>query len=227
MRRDLVSRCVKMTSVNVNGEVVAADYRIRLIINGEYAGTLRAAPTMIEEAATGLLLARGKAQLGECTVLERIKQLGELEIAAWMRLRRTPYSCRVGDADIGVEEAWNIYRDFAARLPKQKCPVAVHRLALYEIKDRPIFLTFVADPSRHAAAYKVAGLVSCNRMFCGKPIVLVSTGRLSDDMVRVLSAVGIRVIISPHRPLLSGLYEAKRRGVKLVLQDAERMFKVY
>ena len=131
---------------------------------------------------------------------------------------------------MGVLES--IYRDFTARLPTNRCPYAVHRLAVYEayMGGGYRFLAFVADPSRHAAAYKLVGLFSkllAERGVEGVPIV-VSTGRISADMVQAFSSAGIGVVVSFHHPVLSGLLEAEKRGVTLVLRDtAKPVFKPY
>ncbi len=91
-------------------------------------------------------------------------------------------------------------------MPKRGCPLAVHRLALYSLSDGGFsFQFFVADPSRHSAAYKLAGMVSALADKIGRlPGVVVSTGRLSDDMVRALARVGVRVSLVFIIPCLAG-----------------------
>ena len=133
-----------------------------------------------------------------------------------MLVAHCPTVLRIG---LGLLE--RIYRDFVTRLPKRGRPLAVHCLALYSLSNSGFsFQFFVAYPSRHSAAYKLAGMVSALAdKVGGLPGVVVSTGRLSDDMVRVLARVGVRVVVSFHHPLLSGLREAEKHDVTLVLRD--------
>ncbi len=218
----LLKECVSITSVELNGVPVAADYIIHIVVNGYDLGVIRSAPFLLDYAATGLALLQSRAVCGDYVVAENIyEDDSELVFQGSLRRRNTKEACLGVPRRVGLGLLERIYRDFVTRLPKRGCPLAVHRLALYSLSDSSFsFQFFVADPSRHSAAYKLAGMVSALAdKISGLPGVVVSTGRLSDDMVRVLARVGVRVIVSFHHPLLSGLREAEKRDVTLVLRD--------
>ncbi|BEP16711.1 hypothetical protein PYJP_00630 [Pyrofollis japonicus] len=219
---DIVKECMSMSSVEVSGIPVAADYRVEVRLEAKKLGVTRSAPFLLDYLATGLALSRGKIMCGGYVGVERVEKLGKTGIIVYgttMRMRGE--RCVEKPERLSLRLLNSIYRDFSTRLPKRGCPIAVHRLAFYTLGSRGhVFRFFVVDPSRHAAAYKLAGIISAlSSKLPNEPGVVVSTGRLSDDMVRALSRAGIRVVISFHHPLLSGLLEAKKLGVTLALQD--------
>ena len=219
---DLVKECVSITSLEVGGVPVAADYRVEVRLGAERLGVIRASPFLLDYLATGLALLRGVIKCGGYVSSKWIERRGVADIVVYGSIVRSKGDhCLKQPERLSLSLLTAIYRDFSKRLPKRNCPIAVHRLGLYILGDNSfIFIFFTADPSRHAAAYKLAGMISANAsQLPNAPGIVVSTGRLSDDMVRALARAGVRVIVSFHHPLLSGVLEARKQRVTLVLQD--------
>ena len=216
--------CVAAT-VEAAGLRVAADYRYDVAVeDAGYAATVYMSPGLVGEAVTGLLLRDGVAALGDVAEVVSVEPVGRLGFRVTARLARLrgprPRPPR-GPVEWGAVET--AYRDLLRLVPKSRCPFALHTIAVYAARGGEAERLFtVSDSSRHAAALKTAGLLSGLASRSGLPreggLVAVSTGRLSGDAVRALAAAGVRVLVANHRPLLSGLLEAREAGAALVLR---------
>jgi len=86
----------------------------------------------------------------------------------------------------------------------------------------------ILDVNRHAAMMKVAGAsLKAGSYRNSLTPVVVTTGRISADMVRIMSLVGIRIIASYRHVLMSGVTEAQRSCITLVSKDFTRKLKVF
>ncbi|ABM80897.1 formate dehydrogenase accessory sulfurtransferase FdhD [Hyperthermus butylicus] len=212
-----------LATVLAYGHHVAADYEYEIIVDGNYLGIIHASPNYLDDAVAGLLLREGEARLGDHVVIEHVELVGPLRYRVRARRVEAVSASLPRDGTVEWDTVQIIYRDFVSRIPKKVCPYALHTIAVYMLgqAERIERLLVVSDASRHSAALKVAGALSrlaSEGKLEGLQLVAVSTGRISADAVTALSAAGVWIIISNHHPLLSGLVEALKRGVTLVLR---------
>lgn len=206
---------------------VAADYEVRVFLDGEPAGIVYASPSMLGEMAAGLALRLGLAPRGTVAGSLSVEQLaGErLVLRASLDRPRAPVAGPV-DRVLPWELVAEAYRRFIGRVSKKRCPYAVHAYAVYLLDPRGAGIVgeeLVVDVSRHTAALKAAGLVSGLARSGGArglAAVAVTTGRVSGDAVEAMAAAGVKVIVSNHHPVLSGLRKAKSLGVTLLLRHS-------
>ena len=204
---------------------VAVDnyYEVILTPHGPVGG-FHGSPGMLAEAATGLLLREGLASPGDMAEPVRVERLAPHRYRLHIRLHRAAAATKPPIDGLDWGTVASAYRGFVARVSKKRCPYAVHTVAAYEASgEEPRLLYLVSDVSRHAAALKAAGLasslLSTSPRAVRSPLIAVTTGRVSGDMVRAMAAAGFAAIVSNHHPVLSGVEEAHKRGLALVLRD--------
>ena len=210
------------------GLPVAADYEVRVVVDGELLGTVYTAPSMLEEMVAGLALRLGTAPLGVAATVLSLEPLGEgsLLLRASLDMPPAPVEAPL-DAALPWELVMETYKRFIGRVSKKRCPYAVHAYAVYLLDPRRVSVEgeeLVVDVSRHTAALKAAGLVSRlarSGAARGLAAVAVTTGRVSGDAVEAMAAAGVKVIVSNHHPVLSGLRRARSLGVTLLLRRGD------
>ncbi len=225
---DARAECMKPTAPLGPVRVAVDNYYAVVVPELGFKGGFHGSPNNVEDAVTGLLLREGMIEPGDQAEIVEARPLGERRFQLRARVVRAAAAWRPprgSTVDWGSIET--LYADFVRRVSKRVCPYAIHSLAAYLLQQgavEPLF--FVTDVSRHAAALKTAGMVS--RLLSAKPgmledgvVVVASTGRISGDMVAALARAGVRVIVSNHHPVLSGIAEAQRRGVALVLRSPD------
>jgi len=227
---DTRTECTKPTAPLGPVRVAVDNYYAVLVPELGYRGGFHGSPNSLEDAVTGLLLRDGAVEPGDQAEIVAAERIGERRFQLTARVVRAAAAWRPMP---GTPVPWGsveaLYADFVRRVSKRICPYAVHTVAAYLLHGgaaEPLFL--VSDVSRHAATLKAAGAAS--RLLSAKPgpmgaeaaaVAAASTGRVSGDMVAALARAGIGVIVSNHHPVLSGIVEAQRRGVALVLRSPD------
>lgn len=234
----------KITRVNLEGrtkdrreDLVAIDKPISLFVNGEHFVTLLASPKNIRELAVGHLL--GEGVIRSLRDIERLSLRGlkvdirikpEIQLGAIKSLRVIPTAC--GASEKALEflgnsgtakpklstkfKARNISNAFRSLYLTSKVfrrTGGTHAAALFTPEGELRFC--MEDVGRHNAVDKVVGRgllegVNFSRSF------LVSTGRLSADLVLKCARAGIPLVASKAAPLESGVLAAKQTGLTLV-----------
>jgi FdhD protein len=229
---------------------IAADAAVCIFVNGEFFRTLLASPVMIEELVVGHLLGEGIVGSGdeivgvEVTPLKVYVELrGEVDLGRLtmgkmdlittacgaaavspgeLRELNLPWAATGGV--IGAERIWLMARELNLRSNTYKETGGTHAAMLFSLKGDPLF--FGEDVGRHNAVDKVIGagvLEGVDLGGCG----LVSSGRLSGEIVLKAARVGIPVIASVAGPLESGVRIAEAAGITLVGFVRGRRLNVY
>ncbi len=219
--------CINST-VPWRGVRVAADVRYSVRYSGREVGFFYSSPTLLEEAVIGYLLLtnefegrallKGVEERGELDYLLEVEKEGpELASPAWR------------DDPITWDRLMDLMGTFSKSITKRECPYAFHTVALYgldgdDVKEELV----IVDSSRHSAFMKLVGWAMKERASLDGLIpVAISTGRISADMVRLMSAAGIRIIASFRHVLASGASEADKSGLTLISKDHTRSLKVF
>jgi FdhD protein len=99
----------------------------------------------------------------------------------------------------------------------------IHTSAISDLKD----LVIIADDiGRHNTIDKIAG-ESLLREFETKDKILLTTGRISSDMVFKAAKMGVPILVTRRSPTEGAIYHAKDLGITLVGQAQKSRFSVF
>jgi|TARA_B100001971_G_C18224768_1_gene559605 FdhD protein len=228
---------------------IAADAAICIFINGELFRTLLASPVMIEELVVGHLLGEGiiestdelvsvevlplkvYVELREEVDLKRLT-MGKVDLITTAcgaavspsKLRGLGLSAASMKGTIGAEGIWLMARELNLRSGTYKKTGGTHSAMLFSLEGDPLY--FSEDVGRHNAVDKVVGAGVIGGLDF-RSCVLVSSGRLSGEIVLKATRMGIPVIASVSGPLESGIRIAESAGITLVGFIRGRRFNVY
>jgi FdhD protein len=208
------------------GIPVVIDVRYDIYINDSNYTTIFTTTNYIEECIIGLLISDGLIDS-----VEEIKRIDIKEDTINVYLHKdvmverivydecTTISDKVirvenGDVSINWETIINIYRDFVRKTASIKAGLAIHSSGIYDINE-PENNIIVHDSSRHISILKLIGLAVKNR-FKFKESLVITSGRVSSDMVYRLARLNVPIILSLRGPLSSGLTAAQISGVTLI-----------
>ncbi|MDK2372280.1 MAG: formate dehydrogenase accessory sulfurtransferase FdhD [Candidatus Korarchaeota archaeon] len=224
--QDELRRVCERSVVRWRGTQMAADFRYEVEwVDGRKVGSFFASPNMIEEAVIGYLLMKGitrdvrveEIRLSDLEYLLRITDEGELSPPRWR------------DEPVEWSTILSLMSDASKSIPKSICPFAFHVTGLYALKGSSVVQKMLlVDISRHTAAMKIAGWIM-KRSDDLKELtpVMISTGRISGDIIKLLSLTGIRIVASMRHVLVSGAASADQRGITLISKDFTRELKVF
>lgn len=228
---------------------IAADVAICIFINGEFFRTLLASPVMIEELVVGHLRGEGIIEArddlesvevaplrvnvvlrGEVD-LERLT-MGKVDLittacgaaASPSELRGLGLSAASMEGTIEAESVWLMARELNLRSGTYRETGGTHGAMLFSLGGDPLF--FAEDVGRHNAVDKVVGAGVLGGVEFGG-CVLVSSGRLSGEIVLKAARVGVPVVASVAGPLESGIRIAEVAGITLVGFIRGRRLNVY
>ncbi len=239
----LTQHIVPIRRINLDGVVeecldfVAIDASICIFINDEHFRTLIATPVMIKELAVGHLFSEGAIDS-----LKQVKEIRlkpsrvefdlnseiDLENLMLTKSRLLTTACglesRVQDAEVNMirlesecevvpEKITKLVRELNIRSQTFKDTGGTHSALLYMEENGVV--AFSEDVGRHNAVDKVigAGLLSDISF---KECILISSGRLSGEIVLKAARAGVPILCSLSAPLVSGIKIACMTGVKLV-----------
>ena len=227
--------------------VVPAEAVVPLHVNGAPLVRLMCTPVQLEDLAVGFLFTEGMIETADEVEEVRVAELpdGGPWIDMWMRhdvavpdLRTITSGCSggtiFGDATADQEPVASDLRvtpDQVTRLLAElgqsaglyKRAGGLHTAALAD----PAGLVCVAeDIGRHNALDKIAG--ACLRR--GKPLashLLLTTGRISAEMVTKAARMRVPVIVSRTSPTSLSIDLAQRWAITLIGYTRRRSFRVY
>jgi FdhD protein len=233
--------------VDVEDEV-ALDSPINIIVNDEVLTTLYATPDELTDLAVGFLASEGLIRessrirnivisdgnikiyvddetyenlkrglsisrliLSSCGAIDDyIKDIGNMKPVA------SRYSITLGDIDAMVKMVNRASRRYKGAL-------ALHVSCLFE----DLSLKYIcSDVNRHVTIDKVIGKGLRGDINFDNT-VLVTSGRLSADMILKSGRVGIPIAISLRGPLYSGIYMASQLGITCIALTHGKGFTVY
>ena len=228
---------------------IAADAAICIFINGEFFRTLLASPVMIEELVVGHLRGEGVIEARDELVSVEVSPLkvyvvlrGEVDLerltmgkvdlittacgaaASPSELRGLGLLAASMGGTIEAESVWLMARELNLRSGTYKETGGTHAAMLFSLGGDPLF--FGEDVGRHNAVDKVVGAGVMEGLDFGG-CVLVSSGRLSGEIVLKAARVGIPVVASVAGPLESGIRIAEAAGITLVGFIRGRRMNVY
>ena len=224
--------------------VVPVEEAITLYANGQPLVSLMCTPTQLEELALGFLFNEGLiAGLDDVAVIELRGR--ERCVDVWLehdietpRLRIITSGCSGGitfedvtDAHHQVESDLRVTPQQVTQLMEELSRIAVlyHRaggLHAAALADGEQLLCAVEDVGRHNALDKIAG--SCLRQ--GWPThdhILLTTGRLTSEMVNKVARMGVPIVISSTAPTSLSVQLAQAWGITLIGYTRRRSFRVY
>lgn len=203
---------------------VAIDSKFDIYINNIYYTTLYMTPENIEDAILGLLytdkLIKRTKDIKEIGIKEE-KIVVDADVDREIKhivydecLSSKEIEKYVKDNGFRVKrrDILEIYKDFNKTTEKIREGLAIHTSGLYINKKKRII---VRDVSRHVAILKLLGRVIANDMDASKSI-LITSGRVSSDMVYRASLLDIPIILTLHGPLASGLAASILSGITLI-----------
>jgi FdhD protein len=215
---------------------LALDEPICIFVNGEYHATLIATPTMKEELAIGYLFTEGvissKADVKALKIMEdriavdlvREVDLREastgimnLIVTACGSGTRLADSLRIprieSDLRVDAGRVAEMCAELNRRSVVHRETGGTHAAMLCSVDG--VVQAFAEDVGRHNAVDKVIGSMVLQGNNTGG-CMLVTTGRLSGEMVQKAGRAGISVVASMTVPLVSGIRLAEATGQTLV-----------
>lgn len=225
---------------------LALDQPVCIFVNGEYHATLIATPNMVEELTAGYLFTQGViVSADDIKAMHVDDDRISVDLVKEVDLRGASVSVMnlivtaCGSASRGVApleipriesslrvEANKIVGMFAElnrRSTTHGATGGTHAAMI--CTPAGIVEAFAEDVGRHNAVDKAIGSMLLRRADLGES-VLITTGRLSGEIVQKAGQAGIPVVASMTVPLVSGIRLAEATGQTLVSLSKGRL-KVY
>ena len=208
-----------------DGIPTVVDRKADIFINDSLYTTIYSTSNNLEEAVIGLLLS--DEIISDISEIKEIS-IDETSIKIYLyrdvSLKRVYYDGCVSISELGADVSdnntrvnWNdvmkIYKDFIKRTAAVKVGLAIHTSGIYELRSYRSII--VHDASRHVSILKLIGLSTKNNIDYSNSLI-ITTGRVSSDMIYRVAKMGIPIVISLHGPLSSGLLAALNSGVTLI-----------
>ncbi|MDY6875388.1 MAG: formate dehydrogenase accessory sulfurtransferase FdhD [Chloroflexota bacterium] len=224
--------------------VVPVEEVITLHVNGRPLVSLMCTPTQLEELALGFLFNEGLIKgLDEVAVIELCG--GDQCVDVWLehdietpRLRVITSGCSGGttfenmtsaqhhvesDLRLTPQQVTQLMQEFSQVAALYRRAGGIHGAALANGEQ---LLCVAEDIGRHNTLDKISGL--CLRQ--GWPThdhILLTTGRLTSEMVNKATRMGIPIIISQTSPTSLSIQLAQAWSITLIGYTRRRSFRVY
>lgn len=226
--------------------VVPAEAVITLHVNGQALVRLMCTPTQLEDLALGFLFNEGLVKvLDDVAVLEPCSSGAGVDV--WLNheietpgVRSITSGCSGGttfedlrsarhkiESDVMVtpEQVTVWMKQLADRAALHRRAGGVHAAALVS-RDGSEFICVAEDVGRHNTLDKIAG----NCLRAGRPTedgILLTSGRISSEMVSKTAHMGVPVIVSRTSPTTLSVELAEAWGITLVGYTRRKSFRVY
>jgi len=224
--------------------VVPLEEVVTLYVNAQSLVSLMCTPTHLEELALGFLFNEGLIEgLDEVAVLELCG--GERCVDVWLKhdiempqLRVITSGCSGGTTFEDAVSAHHRVRSDTQITPQQVARLMQelhHAAAIYRraggihtgaLVEGEELVCMAEDVGRHNTLDKIAG--TCLRR--SQPMrdrVLLTTGRVSSEMVSKAARMGVPIVISRTAPTSLSIQLAQVWGITLIGYTRRRSFRVY
>lgn len=233
------------STTDVDGYAIV-EKPVSLTVNGEVWLSFMCTPVLLEEMAVGFLYNEGFITTREEVASVRLCARGD-NVDVWLEhdaerpeMWRRTSGCtggvtRVAEEDknktmgspngftLSTRQVNALVAELFASQELYREAGGVHTSALSDGKR----LIFVAeDIGRHNSLDKIAGHCLLNNTW-PKPGVLITTGRISSEMLQKADRIGASVVISRTAPSSLAIEMAKTKGVTLIGYARRDRFQVY
>lgn len=228
---------------------VARESLLTIFLNGQELVTLLCSPEESKYLAVGFLFSEGlikskdeikKIDVDEWEGVARVETNGDIERdSRFFSNRLITSGCGGGatfysDADIAVtkvesqlktsvDEVFTLTKEFQHHSEVYLSTHGVHSAALC---DGTIIRIFCEDIGRHNAIDKIFGKCLLEDMPTNDRLI-ISSGRLSSEIVRKVAKKGIPILISISAPTSLGVKIADAYGITLIASVSGRKFEVF
>jgi FdhD protein len=227
--------------------VVPAEAIITLNVNGQALVRLMCTPTHLEDLAVGFLFTEGLIDgLSDVVVVELCT--GGEGVDVWLEhdiklsdVRAITSGCSGGATFEDVVGAQHQVESDLVVTPEQVTALmaalsdaaslyrragGVHTAALAAAGEEPRLICSAEDVGRHNTLDKIAGICLREQQSPEKGILLTS-GRVSSDMVSKVARMGVSVVVSRTSPTSLAIRLARAWGITLIGYTRRRSFRVY
>lgn len=225
---------------------VALDLPIGLYINDKLLATIYATPEDLEELAIGFLISQG--------ILDNVNEILDIKLTGvnvnvivsskkvdnifneYSTLKVILSSCGLLDDfvkkrnikvesnyRISISELFSMIRVMGKISSEYRRYMALHTAGIFE--DMKL-VSVAYDVNRHVAIDKVIGK-AIKKKVNFQNSVLITSGRLSADMILKSGGVGIPITVSLRGPLYSGLRTALNTGITCIALTRGGGFTIY
>lgn len=224
--------------------VVPVEKSLAIYVNGEPLVSLACTPTHPEELALGFLFNEELIEgLDAIEAVDLCDQ--ELRVDVWLhhdidppQLRTITSGCSGGvtfentaslhycvrsDLRVTPQQVTQLIEEFEQASALHRRAGGVHGAALVEGER---ILCLAEDIGRHNALDKIAGICLRQR-HSTKDCILLTSGRISSEMVNRAARMGIPITISRTSPTSLSVQLAQEWGVTLIGYTRRRSFRVY
>lgn len=231
-------------SINDNTSDVIVEKTVDLSINAKYLATMMCTPSNLEELATGFIYNEGLINsFSEVNLVDICHDASQIDV--WLnhsieipdRWQRTS-GCSGGSTSIFLNKS-----DFQKPLAFKIKPEVITRLIDLLLKNQSLYnqsggvhssalsdgenlLVVMEDIGRHNTLDKISGRCL---MLTGFPApgILISTGRISSEMLQKTSRIGASIIISRTSPSSLAIDFAREMGICIIGYARKDRFKIY
>jgi FdhD protein len=220
------------------GDVVVRESPLTIVLNGKQLVTLLCSPNWLDCLAVGFLFSEGLVMSkkdiksvevdGKRGVAWVETKGGRMPSEDFLSKRYITTGCGKGTSFLGLPAGKmkrseskvrlsptaisNLMRKFQERSVTHKETGGVHSAALADAKG---IIVFSEDIGRHSAVDKVIGECVLKRISM-KNRVLLTSGRISSEILMKISRAGIPVVVSKSAPTDIGVSIAEKTGITLV-----------
>jgi len=240
-KRDVLK--VNSTSVDWVQDTVAAEKRLRILINGQEALKLYCSPVMIRELVVGFLMTEGIIEGSWCAermsiefgdeIVVDIPAEGKVNLeggtitsgcTGGITFERDGSEMRVkSGVSIDGERLRKIFREFQKASVLYNQTGCIHSAA---ISDGNRIVVLAEDIGRHNAVDKAIGYCLLEDIPLNDKLILVS-GRLSSEMAQKCSRWGIPIVTSRTAPTTRAIEIAERSGITMIGFMRGERFNIY
>lgn len=213
---------------------VALESPVSLTLNGQVWVTFHCTPTELDKLALGFLFNEGFIEtLAEVENVHVCDQKDNVDVwlnhsvekpASWRKtsgcgggttaveIERYTFNPVKNNETLNRDEIFALMDQFMTGQPAHSEYGGVHTSAL---ADGPTQLFQVIDIGRHNTIDKIAGCILLDKLEIQTP-VLITSGRLSSDMVQKATRLGVPFLISMRSASALGISLAETYGITLI-----------
>jgi FdhD protein len=221
---------------------IATESSITLSVNGKPLIVFQCTPTELKALAIGFLYNEGYIKsFSEVSTIQLCQQENQIDVWLDHKIRDSKVNIRQTDCfnssssmkkpanplphfmdkfSINSDDVFNLVDQFLSNPKNVSKPVGVHRMAL---SDGSQILLMLDDIGRHNLLDKIAGLILVNDLNIKAP-ALITTGRLSSEIVHKTSRMKIPFLISLHSASQLAVSLSDQLGITIISHAGRSKF---